>query len=1191
MNLRASAPRRSARRFSRGCLLWGIGALGVAGPILAQPTNPVATGISLVATNALVTYETVQSRLVALSNRTDLAVAVLTNALNLYLEAQQRLTDAGRQTEDADRFRRETTNAPAVLTQLQQSLETPLPPAALGAGSNPPLAALEQRLATLDADLSQSLKEQDALTREPQRRAARASELARLLSDSRAARDRVRQELQAAPPPGQDPEIRQATRDLLQSRLQYRDAEQARYEAEVANLNATAEVTRLQLDVARRRGAALTQEREALVGQLNRRRGQETLQASSRAEQTRRRVESLNEPVLNRLAETNAVFARERTALADRIRETAARLETVTTNLAAQRLTFQNLVTRVEAAERVGLNRNYAIGLLLRRQRAGLTKASAYRDEAWRQQSTISEAQIAQFAAVDARAPTEPSEFAAAALLAGLPSDLPAERRAALIEEARTLLTEQRDLLASLIRDYDNYLALLLRLQTALDQAAAVATEMADYLDQRILWIRSTEPLDGPTARREAAAIWAVLRSTEWRQAMRILPRESAQAAASAVASVLGVLLLLVLRPRLKRRLAEASAQARQGRNTSFAPTLVALLYTGLLAVPLPLLIGLIGWRASLGLSADRAMLVNQFGNAMKVLALVLLIWEFMRQVFRPDGLAVAHFRLPEADARLLRRALGWMMWAFPVLSFLNHLFEGDIAEGLSNRLAFIPTTLMFAALAHLLLRPNGGLGASTLGEDTGDASGLRLWRRLAHLTAVGIPLSLALASALGYNYSARQIWLRFLGSVLVALSLQFLSALLFRWLYLSRRRLAMTHAEKLRSAEEAEAGVESRAVRLAEDDTQTELLALLGQSRRLLRWAYGLALAGCLWGLWSGLLPALQALENIPVWHVETTASAASSAGRSPLAALVGTRVETSSPAVTPVAASAAFVSVWDLLIVFLVLGVTAIATRNLPGFLEMAVFSHVRFERGEGYAMTTLLRYVVVLVGCVIAAHGLRIEWSKVQWLAAAVTVGIGFGLQEVFANFVSGLILLFERPVRVGDIVTVGDVSGIVARIQIRATTIRDWDNRELILPNKELVTGRFVNWTLSDSVTRIMIPVGISYDADVRQAQALILEVARQNPAVLADPAPMVVFEGFGDSTLNLTLRAHVSRTDQRNPALSELNAAILDAFRKAGIEIAYPQRDLHIRSVPAGFTGAPEPKPAGEPPAAPTSSGG
>jgi potassium efflux system protein len=254
------------------------------------------------------------------------------------------------------------------------------------------------------------------------------------------------------------------------------------------------------------------------------------------------------------------------------------------------------------------------------------------------------------------------------------------------------------------------------------------------------------------------------------------------------------------------------------------------------------------------------------------------------------------------------------------------------------------------------------------------------------------------------------------------------------------------------------------------------------------------------------------------------------------------------------------------------------------LPGFVQMVLLSRVRFRQGEGYAIVTVLRYAVLLFGVGWALTLIGITWNKVQWLAAAVTVGIGFGLQEIFANFVSGLILLFERPVRVGDVITVGDVTGKVTRIQMRATTVRNWDQQELVLPNKDLITGRVINWTLSDDVSRLALTVGVSYGADVKRASELLLEIARANPNLSRDPEPFVVFDEFADSTLNLVLRAYVS-IEVRLSTKSALNHAILERFREAGIEIAYPQRDLHLRSVAADLPALPPLRQAQAPPGA------
>ena len=186
--------------------------------------------------------------------------------------------------------------------------------------------------------------------------------------------------------------------------------------------------------------------------------------------------------------------------------------------------------------------------------------------------------------------------------------------------------------------------------------------------------------------------------------------------------------------------------------------------------------------------------------------------------------------------------------------------------------------------------------------------------------------------------------------------------------------------------------------------------------------------------------------------------------------------------------------------------------------------------------------------------------------QWLATALTFGLAFGLQEIFANFVAGLILLFERPIRVGDVVTVDDISGVVSRIRIRATTITNWDRKEYVIPNKEFITGRMLNWTLSDKTNRIVINVGVAYGSDVQEVKRLLLKTCNDHPLILDDPPTLVTFEGFGDNSLSLVVRTFLPDLSNRLPVIDELHTAIDTAFRRAGIEIAFPQCDLHLKSV-------------------------
>ena len=206
---------------------------------------------------------------------------------------------------------------------------------------------------------------------------------------------------------------------------------------------------------------------------------------------------------------------------------------------------------------------------------------------------------------------------------------------------------------------------------------------------------------------------------------------------------------------------------------------------------------------------------------------------------------------------------------------------------------------------------------------------------------------------------------------------------------------------------------------------------------------------------------------------------------------------------------------------------------------------------------------------VGGAIFLNIIGWEWSKVQWLVEALGVGIGFGLQEIVANFISGLIILFERPIRVGDTISAGGAEGVVQEIKPRATVIRTFEGKEHLIPNKELITGQVINWSLSENAVRVVIPIGIAYGSNVRQAMSLLLESAREVDLVLAEPEPMVSFEDFGDNALLLWLRCYVA--ESRPAAWTALRISINEKFEAAGISISFAQRDVHLNlSQPLNF---------------------
>ena len=264
--------------------------------------------------------------------------------------------------------------------------------------------------------------------------------------------------------------------------------------------------------------------------------------------------------------------------------------------------------------------------------------------------------------------------------------------------------------------------------------------------------------------------------------------------------------------------------------------------------------------------------------------------------------------------------------------------------------------------------------------------------------------------------------------------------------------------------------------------------------------------------------------------------------------------------------AASLVPISLSDLLGALVILTVTLVLARNLPGLLEMLVLARLQLAQGSAYATTTLLSYVIVSAGLVSTLSTLGLSWDKLQWLVAALSVGIGFGMQEIFANFISGLILLFERPIRIGDVVTIGNLSGTVSKIRIRATTIIDFDRKEIIVPNKTFITSQLINWSLSDTVTRVTIKVGVAYGSDLELVRKLLLQIAQDNARVLKEPSPQVLFLTFNESTLDHELRIHVRELGDRNAAIDEINREIDRQFREHGIEIAFRQLDVYVKNL-------------------------
>jgi potassium efflux system protein len=258
--------------------------------------------------------------------------------------------------------------------------------------------------------------------------------------------------------------------------------------------------------------------------------------------------------------------------------------------------------------------------------------------------------------------------------------------------------------------------------------------------------------------------------------------------------------------------------------------------------------------------------------------------------------------------------------------------------------------------------------------------------------------------------------------------------------------------------------------------------------------------------------------------------------------------------------------ITLWLVLTAAACLYGAVIASRIVQFFMMRKLFTQFRVDPGIGQSVTRLMHYTIVLLGILLALATLGFELTNLTIIASALSVGIGFGLQTIVNNFVCGLILLFERPVKVGDIVQIGEEWATIRDIGLRATTLQTFNRSDIVVPNSDLITNQVTNWTLADRNMRLSLNVGVAYGSEVPLVLQTLEECTQGNRHILKDPAPSIFFMGFGDSSLDFQLRVWIENVDYINVVRSELNQEIDRLFRERRIEIPFPQRDLHLRSV-------------------------
>ncbi|WP_300453897.1 mechanosensitive ion channel domain-containing protein [Accumulibacter sp.] len=1077
----------------------------------------------------LVTAEVLQAKIVEVESKPELDAKGRAALVALYRDALSNLKKIDAHTARAEAFAETVRTAPReteLVRQRTAALQSATPPPAPAAGiagwqierdlrrEEADLAAVQ----ALAADIERQLAYQENRPTAIRQALARAQEQQRAIAAA----------LQSAAAADDSEMLAEARRWSLETRYVALSTLIQALDGELLSLPIKWELLGAERDEKTAKVERISQRVKDLKALSNAWRLDEARRAEGAAEEMRRTTADLD-PTLLAFAERNVELARELSA-ATRPLETLEREQAQAIGM-AERIRANH--RREQAATEISAL-SAGLGPLLLAHRQALPDLKLYERRAGELAQRIAEVNVRRLRYLDEVARFADRSAAVAELAAGVAHAPPTSQpdiRQALIGQRQALLDQQ---LATDAR----YLDLLRKLRAAENEVLETARSYDSFLEKHLFWLDTQSRTQVADFLHLPAEIRLLLTPERWSHLAQAVERQ----VVAAPVFWLGVLLSLLLawkQASLASAIEGTARQAGQPARDGFRHTLHALAWTLLKAAPFPLLLGATGWL--LRAPESGSALAHAFGGGLIRVSLNAYVLLALREICLPGGLATAHLQWPEPVAHRLRVELGRLFWLFIPANLVGRLaldLNPASSGGVVARLALLLASVGIALFVYRIFHPARGVLTEQRRK-----SNAALFFRLQPIwfaALVAAPFVVLVSTFNGYVYPAVIMMNSLLMTFWLACGMVLLHGLAWRWLTLLRQRAGLRSAGQegtggaVPDSETATPGDSGDAPAAAY--AELDLAAITEDSRELLGiFTTLLALAGLL-AIWSAVFPALRILDDVTLWYGSATIDGEDRRLPITLADL-------------------------GLALIYLLSMLTF--ARRLPAVLDVILLERFRLPSGSRYTVTTLTTYGIVAGGTLLTLNTLGAQWSQVQWLVAALSVGIGFGLQEIVANFISGLIILFERPVRVGDLITVGNTDGVVTKIRIRATTIRNADRKELVVPNKEFITGRLLNWSLSDQITRVVVSVGVAYGTDVDRAHALMREAADEHPHILADPPPSLSFDAFGDNSLMLTLRAFVDDLDHRSVTMTDLHKAINRKFEQAGVVMAFPQRDLHF----------------------------
>ncbi|HBH36482.1 MAG TPA: hypothetical protein DDW45_09120 [Gammaproteobacteria bacterium] len=1101
-------------------------------------SNAAAEAISDASSNTLVPEERLNNAIKTAEESEQLEKATKDKLIELYkstIDLQKKVIFQNDATTDFIQSREQSRGkVKAILDKLQEQ-DSKDASALLELPDNLTMEGVEQLLITNKSTVSATLNTLARLDQQLKSQKLRPETIRQQLETAAQHLQDVKNEMEFPTPADQLPLLTEARRWNLGARSAALNSEIEMLNQELLGQSARIELLKAQRIQAeesiKQLNTSISQLEEKLIQQR-----QSDIEEAREKAHTDIKESAGKHPLILELAEENAVLSKELEQTTQDLEELTLEKEQKTARVRAIEEDFRHTREKVEIA-----GYSQVLGHLLLDRRRNLPDTKSFRQKAKTRQRLMVKAGLRQIRHIEERRDLRDIDSHIHQMTAALPAQEAESIQADLVK----LAASRRELLDSALTLDSAYLQTLEEVDRAYRETLDTVDSYDIFLAKHLLWVRNAPlpTIDNlPLTMKQFS--W-LLSPSLWLETLHALLSSGSDSPVLGV----GLILFIILRwnaHKLRHIVQKSGKPVGKPMEDHFFYTFKALIATLLLALPWPFLLAISGWQ--IGVSAEATAFTKAISHSLLQTSFIFFYLRSFYIICLPGGLAEAHFEWPKASVQLLRREFNRFMITFlPTIFIAITAFHYGIIpmEKGTGRASIILTQILLGVFFYRLIGSKSAiLQLQNRFPDFLFANKQLLWVSL----LLFFPVALITLSILGYLYSAGVLIQNLLQTMWFSLALVIVQQLAIRWLVLSHRRLAFKALIEHRKALAADAGsattsTEHQESPVIDNEEEFDLSSLTQQSRKLLDVALIFAAITGLWLIWSDVLPAITLLDEITLWH-----STEIIAGKEQHIA----------------------VTLGSIALTIILIIVTIVAAKNIPALLEIVLRQSFGVLAGNRYAVTTLTKYLIATIGAIIVFGNLGLKWSQLQWMVAALSVGIGFGLQEIIANFICGIIILFERPIRVGDFVTVGDSgdtssdsSGTVTRIRIRATTILTRDRQELLVPNKEFITGRLLNWSLSDQTIRIILPVGIAYGSDVKTAMALILQVARANKLVLQEPEPFVTFENFGDSSLTLNLRCYLESVDDRLETISQLHEGINEKLIAANIEIAFPQRDVHL----------------------------